>query len=87
MRAAKNIYYKNYFDRNKKNLKMVWQGIRLALNNKTKSMDPPQVILHNNKNINDPVEVSNAFNNYFGCIAEKTKSKLFLLTKAILTFF
>ena len=55
---------------------MVWQGIRLALNNKTKSMDPPQVILHNNKNINDPVEVSNAFNNYFGCIAEKTKSKI-----------
>ena len=65
IRASKNIYYKNYFTKNKKNSKKVWDGINSILARKKKNTCNKINIIDNNKFITDQYEAANKFNIFF----------------------
>ena len=70
VRASKKDFYKNYFHKNNKNLRKVWQGIKEVINIKTKSSGSPTCITVNDILISDPTKISNAFNTYYSNVAE-----------------
>ena len=67
---SKSNFYKHYFEENNKNLRKIWQGIRQIINIKSKQSDIPTSITVNNKQITNPKEISNSFNDYFSNIAD-----------------
>ena len=75
IKDSKMNFYKTYFTRNNKNLRKVWQGIKSIINNKTKIYDTPTCLIHDEKTITDPVDISNQFNNYFSNIADSILDK------------
>ena len=74
-RASKKNYYQNYFSKHKEDLKKTWEGIREIINIKSKNNDHPTCITHNNKNITDPTDIADTFNDYYTSIAENILAK------------
>ena len=75
-RTKRKQFYKNYFEENNKNLRKVWQGIRQIINVKSKQSDIPTSITVNNKQITNPKDISNSFNNYYSNVAENILKKI-----------
>ena len=75
IRLTKRNYYMNVFSNYKNHTKKLWQTI----NNLTKSTTPQSklnTIIHDDKLISNPSEISNTFNNFFVNIATKLDDKL-----------
>ena len=65
-RNNKIKYYKEYFEKYKTNMKMLWSGIRSIVNVKNRSNHSHiSHLLQNGSGIQDPVKMENIFNNYF----------------------
>ena len=80
-RNSKALYYKEYFDRNKKNLRKVWEGVREIINiSKTKKQSINN-ITHNDETITDPKIIADCFNNFFTGIAKKIEKEVPRTTK------
>ena len=75
-RDRKNSYFKKFFSENKNNLKNAWKGIKSIINSKSRKNSVPVNVIVNGANEKDPNLISNAFNSYFGTIADKTKAKI-----------
>ena len=75
-RESKKLYYQNFFSKNCNNLKNTWKGIKSIINIKSKNTFTPTSILNENGIISEPVEVANAFNDYFSSIAGKLQAKI-----------
>ena len=75
IRTSKKNYYKQYFAKNKDNIKKVWKGIKEIINIKSKNFDHPTCLQVGDINITDPVAISNSFNDYFTSIADKILEK------------
>jgi len=76
MKESKRQYFINYFNKNSDNLKATWKGIRNIINLKSKSESSPKSITHNNVTMTDPVDISNAFNDYFTSIGKSVQSNI-----------
>ena len=76
LKTSKNNYYKTFFNENKNNIKLTWTGIKSIINNKGGKEDVASTITHENKTITDSKQIAELFNQYFGTIAEKTKTKI-----------
>ena len=76
MRQSKSEYYKKFFNDHKTNLKLVWEAIHEVTNNKSKSDLSPKLIIQNQNKILKNNDMAEAFNEYYGSIAEKTKSEI-----------
>jgi hypothetical protein len=74
-RDSKKLFYQNYFSDNNNNLRKIWQGIKEVINIKSTSHDVPSCITLNDKNITEPKEISNAFNEYYSNIAQNILEK------------
>ena len=75
MKKSKQAYDK-YFERNWKNIKNTWKGIKSLISLKTVASHVPTVLsLDNGDTITDPYDIANTFNNYFASVAETTKKK------------
>ena len=75
MKKSKQAYDK-YFERNWKNIKNTWKGIKSLISLKTVASHVPTVLsLDNGDTITNPYDIANTFNNYFASIAETTKKK------------
>ena len=74
-KESKQIYYTKYFESNWNN-RNTWKGIKTIISIKNITTTIPHSIEFNNRTITDPTTMSNAFNNYFTSIAEKTKSNI-----------
>ena len=67
MKKSKQAYYDRYFEKNWKNIKNTWKGIKSLISLKTvHSLDTGDTITN-------PYDIANTFNNYFASIAETTK--------------
>ena len=72
-RDRKISYFKTFFSENKNNLRNAWKGIKSIINSKSIKNSVPINVIVNGANEEDPSLISNAFNSYFGTIADKTK--------------
>ena len=74
-RTAKKSHCKNYFTRNKNNLRKIWKGIKEIINIKSKNYDYPTCLQVGDNNITNPTTISNTFNDYFTSIASEILKK------------
>ena len=74
LNKSKQAYYDRYFEKNWKNIKNTWKGIKSLISLKAlASSIPTFVSLDNGDTITNPYDLANTFNNYFVSIAETTK--------------
>ena len=64
-RKSKNDYFKYYFKKNKNDTSLIWKGIRQPITLKHKSKRQPSIITVKGKDITNPENIANAFNNFF----------------------
>ena len=58
-------YFKLFFDKNRNNTTLIWKGIRQLITLKSKSKIHPNIVKVKGKDIMNPIEIANAFNNFF----------------------
>ena len=76
LRKTKDSYYKQYFEDNKKNLRLVWQTIKGIINMKKKSDESISSLLIDGQIITSAKEISDYFNNLFTSVAEKINKNI-----------
>ena len=62
---SKNKYFKLFFDENHNNITLIWKGIWQLITLKSKSKAHPNIVKVKGKDITNPIEIANAFNNFF----------------------
>ena len=76
MKKSKQAYDK-YFERNWKNIKNTWKGIKSLISLKTVASHVPTILsLDNCDTITNPYDIANSFNNHFASIAETMKKSI-----------
>ena len=76
LRQSKYRYYKDYFIKNTGNIRNIWKGINQIVNVKSKLYDHPTHMEDSQGNpVDDPVDISNLFNNYYCNIAQTILDK------------
>ena len=77
MKKSKQAYYDRYFEKNWKNIKNTWKGIKSFIFLKIVASSIPTVLsLDNGDTITNPYDIANTFNNYFAFIAETAKQSI-----------
>ena len=76
LRETKDSYYKQYFEDNKNNLRLVWQFIKGIINMKKKFDESTSSLLIDGQIITSAKEISNHFNNFFTSVAEKINKNI-----------
>ena len=77
MKKSKQAYYDGYFEKNWKNIKNTWKGIKSFIFLKIVASSIPTVLsLDNGDTITNPYDIANTFNNYFAFIAETAKQSI-----------
>ena len=75
LRESKENYYIKYFEDNKLNLHITWNGIKKIINLKKSNKSQPRCIKINETYITDQNEIAKNFNKYFATIVEKIDNK------------
>ena len=73
---TQDSYYKQYFEDNRKNLRLVWKTIKGTINMKKESEESISSLLINGEIISSAKEISNYFNNFFTSVAEKINKNI-----------
>ena len=74
MKKSKQAHYDRYFEKNCKNMKNTWKGVKSLISLKTVASSIPTALsLDNGDTITNPYDIANTFDNYFASIAETTK--------------
>ena len=76
LKRPKEKHFTNFFNENIKDKKKTQKGIKTLVSMKQKNNDTSSLITKDEKYINDPVPVANAFNNFFTSVAEIVHSKI-----------
>ena len=76
IRETKDSYYKQYFEDNKKNLRLVWQNIKGIINMKKKSGESISSLPIDGQIITSAKEISKYFNNFFAIVAVKINKNI-----------
>ena len=84
LRKTKDSYCKQYFEDNKKNLRLVWQTIKGIINMKKESDESISSLLIDGEIISSAKEISNYFNNCFTSVAEKINKNTAKSKKALI---
>ena len=71
LRKTKDSSYKQYFEDNTKNLRLVWQTIEGIRNIKKESDESISSLLIDDEIIPSAKEISNYFNKFFTSVAKK----------------
>ena len=86
LKKAKEKYFTEFFNENIKDIKKTWLGIKSLVSVKHKNNDAPSIIKNDEKYINDPIAITNTFNNFFTSIAETVQSKIRFSNKSFRSF-
>ena len=85
LKRAKEKYFM-FFHESIEDIKKTWMGIKSLLSMKHKNNDTPSIIRNDEKYINDPITITNSFNNFFTSIAETVQSKIKFSNKSFRSF-
>ena len=75
IKRTKNNYYHNVFSNFKSNIKKTWETLN-KLTGKNSNKTTINNIIYNDKILNNPVDISEAFNTFFTNVATNLESKL-----------
>ena len=76
-RKKESAYFKEYFQKHRRNSKMVWEGINLALNRNRKNKKIPTGITDaDDKKISSDQNLANEFAKYFESVPVNCKNKI-----------
>ena len=64
-RKSKKDYFKNYFEKNKNDTSLIWKGMQQLIMLKHESKRQPSIITVKGKDVTNPKNIANAFNNIF----------------------
>ena len=71
MKKSKQGYYDKYFERNWKNIKKTWKGIKYLISLTIVASNIATILsLDNGDTITNPYDIANTFNNHFISTAE-----------------
>ena len=74
MKKSEQAYYDKYLERNWKNFKNTWKGIKSVISLKTVASHVLTILfLDNGDTVINPYDIENTFNNYSDSIAETMK--------------
>ena len=76
LREIKDFYYKQYFEDNKKNLRLIWQTIKGMINMNKKSDESISSLLIDHRIIISAKEIFNHLKNFFTNVAEKINKNI-----------
>ena len=77
LKFSKTNHYSNFFETHKNDLKKVWNGIREVISGKSNSKNEvPKLLIDKNNHYDKDPDIANTFNNFYGSVANKTKSKI-----------
>ena len=82
IRKSKSEYFKNYFDQIKSSMKKVWSGIRKIVNTQESSSRVISQISVDSRDLKDPKQIANAFNNFFVNVANTVHNDIPLTFKS-----
>ena len=71
----KQNYFKNLFTKHKNDIKQTWHSINLLLG-KEKKQSGCKIISAEGRDLTEPIEIANHFNNYFSTVAENLVKKI-----------
>ena len=71
----KQNYFKNLFTKHKNDIKKTWHSINLLLG-KEKKQSGCKIISAEGRDLTEPIEIANHFNNYFSTVAENLVKKI-----------
>ena len=74
-RFSKKLFFQDYFTKNNKNMKKIWEGIKQIVNIKSKNFNQPSCLINKENTLTDPIEIANTFNDYFSSIADNLLSE------------
>ena len=86
IRKSKNEYFKLFFDKNRNNITLIWKGIWQLITLKSKSKIHPNIVKVKGKDIMNPIEIANAFNNVFMNIGLNLSKTILDSSKPFKTF-
>ena len=86
LKRAKEKYFSKFFNENIKDIKKICIGIKSLVSMKHKNSDTASIIRNDGKYINDPITITNTFNNFFTSIAEIVQSKINFSSKSFRSF-
>ena len=75
-RCSKANYFVNYFHKNSRDIRKIWQGVKGIISLKASSSTKPISLEINGTVTSDPLLVANSFNSYFSSVADKIRSKI-----------
>lgn len=75
-RLSKTNYYKHFFNSHKRNLQMIWEGVRSIISIRNTRSTLPSCMNINNNLISDPLTIATSFNDYFSFIAEDIRKTI-----------
>ena len=74
---AESLYYQNLFNTTENSMKKLWRNLNLVCSfKKNKTQTAVNKIIVNGREITEPLEICNEFNNYFCTVGEKLVDKL-----------
>ena len=85
MRSLEKKYYLELLDTHKFNMKKTWDVIKEVINSKSSSTKQ-STFEHNGNLINDPLEISNRFNNYFTAVGSNLAANIGHVDKSPTSF-
>ena len=69
IKKSKQFYFTRFFQKNIKDLKNMWKGIKKIRSSNNSNHSFSTAITANNEAVINPFELANAFNNYFAKVA------------------
>ena len=76
IKKSKKIYYSEYFEMNKMNIKKIWSGIREIVNTRNNISTKITELNINGKIIDNPKDVANQLNDFFVNVGPLTESSI-----------
>ena len=76
MKKSKKLYYRNYFEENKSNIKNIWSGIREIVNIRNSKAHKISQLKVGGKLINNTKDISNKLNEFFVNVGPTTEDSI-----------
>ena len=76
LKESKKLYFIKYFQDNLNDMKSTWKGIKRIISLKSSQTSVPTALTDKGKTIVNPIDIANAFNNYFTNVALNIQSSI-----------
>ena len=76
IRKSKDLYFKDFFESNKADIKNTWKGIKNIVNLNKKQNTLPDKLVYQNKTFDNDTDIAKSFNTFFTNIGNTVEAKI-----------